>query len=408
MKFNFFSSKTILVSIGLVSLAIANLAWADDTRGVNSQTSQYVRENKIDGIIETYYRANDLPGMSVAIIRKGEMIYRKGFGWADREEKEPARAETVYSIGSVSKPIGATLAVKLENEGRLRDGATFSLDLSLPTSDYLTDIPNANGRGRVSLPTFHTHTVKQLLSHTGCVAGSSGKTTPGIVNRTTHYATAISAVQSMWDTGLVTKTAWADNGPCAIGKTWSYSTPAFTFIAAALESATGRNIDRLLQEELLAPHGLSGIRIKYASPVLTPDHDRATPYDKDNRKLDFEDDSWRALGGGMEAHALDLARFGWKLLDGEILSEDVRDNRLWRRVEISNTNSPGYALGWGVTTDAHGRRIAEHPGMATGGRALLHIYRDHGLVIAILANRKEHPVGDVHVLAGNIGDEILR
>jgi len=399
-----FSPKAIIAWLALTTLAAINIAPAHA-----GTDNALLMEGRLDAIINAYHKANELPGMSVAIIRDGKMLYRKGFGFADVEEKKPATAETVYSIGSVSKPIGATLALALEEKGRLRDGRIIDLDLTRPTSDYLTDIPSAHGKGTVSLPAFHTHTVEQLLSHTGCVADYPDKTTPGIDNPSGHYDTALGAVQAIWDTGLVIKSEWADGGPCTMGKTWSYSTPAYTFVAAVLESATGKTIGQLLQEEIFTPFGLSGMRAKYTSPtLLTPDDNRATAYDKDNHKVTIEDDSWRVLGGGIETNAMDLARFGWKVLDGEILSKDTRDNRLWRRREVTNTNSPGYALGWGVTTDAKGRRIAEHPGMATGGRAQLWIYRDNGLVIAIVANRKEHPVDDVAVLAERIGDEILQ
>lgn len=411
MRFDSSLSKMIFILIGFASFTAANAVPADIE--ADSASGFQGIENKIDAIVETYYEENNLPGLSIAMIRNGQIIYRKGFGWADIEEKKPARAETVYSIGSVSKPIGAALALKLEDEGRLRNGTAFTLDLDQPTSSYLTDIRNASGQGAVSLPAFHTHTVRQLLSHIGCVAGSSGSTIPDIANQTTHYASAIDAVQSIWNTGLVTKMSNAglpegesNDGPCIQGKTWSYSTPGFVFIAAVLESATGRTFNQLLRDELSVPYGLSSIRVQYALPTLPPNDDRASPYDKDNNKISYRDDSWKVPGSGIEIHAVDLARFGWKVLDGEILNPDVRDNRLWRRVEAINPN-PGYALGWGVTTDGNSRRIAEHPGMATGGRALLRVYRDDALVIAILANRREHPVDDVDVLADRIGDEVL-
>nr|VFJ76068.1 MAG: CubicO group peptidase, beta-lactamase class C family [Candidatus Kentron sp. FW] len=411
MKLPPYTPKIILVLLGVAFLSVANAASVDiraeDTTGLRGI------EDKIDSIVETYREANNLPGISVAIIRDGQSIYRKGFGWADIEGKKPARAETVYSIGSVSKSIGATLALKLEDEGRLRNGTAFTLNLDQPTSSYLTDIRNASGRGTVSLPAFHNHTVRQLLSHIGCVAGSSGSTVPDIVNQTTHYASAIDAVQSIWNTGLVTKMSDAglpegesNNGPCIQGKTWSYSTPGFVFIAAVLESATGRTFNQLLRDELSVPYGLSSMRVQYALPTLPPNDDRASPYDKNNNKISYRDNSWKVPGSGIEIHAVDLARFGWEVLDGEILNPDVRDNRLWRRANVINPN-PGYALGWGVTTDANWRPIAEHPGMETGGRALLRVYRDDALVIAILANRREHPVDDVHVFANRIGDAIL-
>ncbi|WP_086765427.1 serine hydrolase [Nostoc sp. 106C] len=284
----------------------------------NDSRFRYNRKGNIDSIIETYRKANNLPGISVAIIQNGQMIYRRGFGFADVNDNKVAHGETIYNAASVSKVIGGTLAAKLENERRLRNGATFNLDLTRPTSTYLTNITNANGSGTVSLPSFHKHTVEQLLSHLSCVAHYPGNTTPGISNQTTHYTTAIAAVQKIWNTGLVTKTA--NGGSCTIGTTWSYSTPAFTFVAAVLESATGRTIDQLLQDEIFTPYGLSSMRVQYASSSLPSDYDRASPYDDDNKEVSYTDSSWKVLGGGIETDAVDLARFGWKVLNGEILN----------------------------------------------------------------------------------------
>lgn len=374
--------------------------WAE-----NDARFRYGRKSDIDDIIETYQTDNNLPGISVAIIRNGEMIYRRGFGWADVAGQKVAHGETVYNSASVAKVIGGTLAAKLEDEERLRDGTTFNLDLTDTTATYLTGVPNANGRGTVSLPNEHTHTVEQLLSQLSCVAhypwdGTSG-TVPGIANQTTHYTSAMAAAQNIWGTGLVTQTS--AGSACTVGGTWSYSTPAFTLAGAVLESATGRTLNQLLQNEIFSPYGLSSMRVQYASSSLPANYERAIPYNNSNNATSYSDNSWKVLGGGIETSTVDLARFGWKVLNAEILSADARDNRLWTRVDPSFT----HGLGWSVTTDSSSRRTAEWNGSWTGARAFLRAYRDDDVVIAIMSNRTNHTVDDVGTLANEIGDEIL-
>jgi len=357
----------------------------------NETRLRYSRKGQLDGIIESYRRANNLPGISVAIIQDGQMLYRRGFGWADVEDEEVAHGETVYLAASVSKTVGGTLAALLEDEGRLRNGKRFNLDLDQPTSTYLTN-----------MPAFHTHTVEQLLAHLGCVAHYPGNTTPGISNQTRHYTTAMAAVQSIWKTGLVTQTSGGNS--CTVGTTGSYSTPGFTFVAAVLESATGRTINQLVQDELLTPQGLSGMRVQYASAALPADHDRATPYDEDNDEMGYTNNSWKVLGGGIETHPVDLARFGWKVLNGDIVSANTRDNRLWAPVIPARS----YGLGWDLSTDGNRRRTAEHGGSWAGAAAFLRAYRDDGLVIAIMSNRTDHTVDGLGVLANKLGNEVLR
>lgn len=365
--------------------------WAEN----NTRLFRYARKGVLDQRVEGYRAANNLPGISVAIIRNGTMIYRRGFGDADVGRNKDAHGETVYSLASVSKVIGGTLAAKLENEGRLRSGRRFRLNLENTTRTYL------------NMPNHHTHTVAQLYSHLSCVAHYPSRTTPGIANQTTHYRTATAASQAIWATGLVTDTNPSNanpNQPCTIGTTYSYSTPAFTFGAAVLEQATGQTVVELLDNEIFRPHGLSSMRVQYASSRLPANGERAVPYTNSNNATNYTNSSWKVFGGGIESNVVDLARFGWKVLNTEILNEDARDNRLWTRVNLNRT----HGIGWAIVNDPNGRRLAQWNGSWTGARALLRAYRDDGLIIAIASNRTNHTQqGDVGGLADALGNIVL-
>jgi hypothetical protein len=89
-------------------------------------------------------------------------------------------------------------------------------------------------------------------------------------------------------------------------------------------------------------------------------------------------------------------------LNGDIVNASVRDNRLWQRVHPNRSNG----LAWEIRT-LNGRRVAEHGGSWTGARSHLRVYRDHGLVIAVMSNRRNHTIDDVNGLTSNIADAIL-
>jgi CubicO group peptidase (beta-lactamase class C family) len=89
-------------------------------------------------------------------------------------------------------------------------------------------------------------------------------------------------------------------------------------------------------------------------------------------------------------------------LDGKIVKSAARDNTMWTRVLSSETYGIAWALG-----GSSPNRIAEHGGSWTGARSHLRIYRDKGVVIAIMSNRRGHTVGDVDVLCNNIGTIVL-
>lgn len=366
----------------------------------NDLRFDYPRKGTLDTIISDYLDDNDLPGISVAVIRDGTMIYRRGFGFADVDAGKVAHGETIYNSASVAKVIGGTLAGKLEAEDELRDGTTFNLDMTLRTRGFLTRVPIGGGQF-ATIPGHHTHNVDQLLSHLGCIAHYG--TTPAIPNQTTHRATAMDAVRAIWDVGLVED--------CTIGTTASYSTPAFTFVGAVLERVTGRPADRLIREEIAERYGLSSMRVMFETASLPANYDRATPYNNSNDETSYQNNSWKLLSGGIELSAVDLARFGWKVLNGQIVSPAVRDNRLWAAVRpgcgASTSGNCGFGLGW-ARGSSDGRRTVDHSGSWTGARAYIRVYRDDGLVIAIMSNRTDHSAGGgIGGLATNLADTIF-
>ena len=353
-----------------------------------SARADYSRRNGLDSDIESYRRANNLPGISVAIIRNGTIIYRRGFGEADMARDRQAHGQTVYYTGSISKAVAATMATRLESQGRI--------DLTRRTRDFLTNVRGSDGR-RVSLPSHHTHTLDQLLSHTGCVRhyrdSSTSPVTPGISDpANVWYPTDLDAAKTYWNVQLMPG--------CTIGATYDYSTHAFTLIGAALEQAMGDDIRDLMRRELLDRYKLGDLRFVESPDGMAGDYDRAKPYSYSSsgalREISYGDTAWKRLGGGMEASPVDLARFGWKVMSGQIVptgpdtSNDgcATIDRDWLNCRLFNV-MPGSirGMGWRIRTRS-GRRVAEHGGDGRGFRTLMQMYRDDGLVVAIMTNGK--------------------
>ena len=349
---------------------------------------RYDRKDELDQLIEDYRTDNNLPGISVAVIDNGAIIYRRGFGFADVEKTKVAHGETVYLAASISKVIGGTLAAKLEAEQQLIDGTPIDLDLTQPTSTYLSDIPFL--WTTVSLPEYHTHTVEELMSHSACIWHYSTGSEPAIQ----FYASSVSATMQIWNGQLLSN--------CTVGNSSNYSTHAFTFAGAAIERATGRQLDELLSDEIVQPHNLKSMRVQFGEATLPENYERAVPYGNDNSATSYSNNSWKVLGGGIEVSPVDLARFAWKTLDGQIVDADTRDNRLWTPV-VPGRNT---GLGWQLST-IDGSQVAQHGGSWTGTQTYLRVYRDDGLVVAVMSNRRNHTVGSVSGLTGNIADIVL-
>jgi CubicO group peptidase (beta-lactamase class C family) len=101
---------------------------------------------KIDSLLTAYYNQDQFSG-TVLVAKDDQVIFEKGYGYANREANIPNKPETEYRIGSISKTFTATLIMKLQEIGLL--------SVSDPVSRYIPDYPKGD-----SILLFH------LLNHT--------------------------------------------------------------------------------------------------------------------------------------------------------------------------------------------------------------------------------------------------
>ncbi len=69
---------------------------------------------------DQFRRTLQIPGMSAAIVQNQKVVWTRGFGYADLENKVPATPDTLYHIASVTKTFGSTLVMQLVEKGQVR------------------------------------------------------------------------------------------------------------------------------------------------------------------------------------------------------------------------------------------------------------------------------------------------
>src|SRR5881628_71123 len=75
--------------------------------------------NKIDEFVGAEMQRQRLPGVSLVVVKNGEIVYAKGYGFANLEHQVPVKPETIFQSGSVGKQFTATAVMMLVEEGRL-------------------------------------------------------------------------------------------------------------------------------------------------------------------------------------------------------------------------------------------------------------------------------------------------
>jgi serine beta-lactamase-like protein LACTB, mitochondrial len=290
-------------------------------------------------------------GMSVAVLDDGEVVLDAAFGDADREAQRKAETSTLFRLGSISKPVAATIAVQLVDEKLL------DLDVDV----------------RAGLSAFAERmqpmTLRQLLSHTAGIRHYA----LGKRDNSTEPRTTAQALDLFVGDALVAPP----------GTKHSYSTHGYTLVAAVLEHASGKGFVELVRARV-RDRGMPTLDCEVladAKPARSALYDRQ----KDGRVLlcgAREDNSWKYAGGGMESTALDLARFGDAVRKAKLVSAAGRD-ALWTRGKLADGTEFGYGLGWRVAKD---RSEVSHTGSQQGAQSALVVVPEDGLVIAVLTN----------------------
>jgi CubicO group peptidase (beta-lactamase class C family) len=109
------------------------------------------KQNPLDDFFKDKVNGTPLAGVSACIIKEGKVVWSKGYGWADIENKIPMSPDKVQNIGSISKTITATAVMQLWEKG------LFNLDDDV--NDYLP-FPIKHSKFTEEIITF-----RQLLSH---------------------------------------------------------------------------------------------------------------------------------------------------------------------------------------------------------------------------------------------------
>ncbi|MBW3597689.1 MAG: serine hydrolase, partial [Planctomycetes bacterium] len=292
-------------------------------------------------------------------------------------------SQTINRLASISKAVAGVLALDLEEKGLL--------DVERRTDSYTGEVHGE------SIPSHHTHTLLQLLSNRGGVKhyptkkekeNEPASTIMPVINGS--FNTALEASAELWHVPLV--------GPP--GDQYHYTTHGYTLLGAAIEGALGLPIQQVIQQHLTDAYDLGTLRVEDLSEANSNRSTVYVKFDTGTRAVAADDLSWKVLGGGLEASVYDLTRFGWKVINGEILSEAARA-KLW--TEPPPTGA-GYALGWELGTD-NGMQWVGKDGAQPGANTYLLMYPSQKIVVAVMVNRREN--GNAERLAREIAELML-
>jgi CubicO group peptidase (beta-lactamase class C family) len=301
------------------------------------------------------------PGLAVALVHRGQVVWAAGYGVADPATGQPVTAATPFQAASLSKPVTAWGLLRLVESGRIG-----------------LDEPIVGRLRRWSPPPSPLDadgiTVRRLLSHT------AGLSVHGYVGQPSDRPLPPIAASLSGETG--------DSFPVELleppGRGWLYSGGGYSVAQLLVEELTGRPFADYMQAEVLGPLGMTASSFRWSRTAET-----ARPHDANGRPLpDFAFAEQAAAG--LVTTAPDLARFVAAALPGPQGEPPGRGVLSPAGVRLALTAAPAtegrWGLGYGLGLLPSGDRLAYHEGANRGWRAGLALLPDRRAGIAVLAN----------------------
>lgn len=202
-------------------------------------------ENTVRDMMQTY----GIPGGAVALVRDGKLIYVRGFGYADKENKTPVQPDALFRIASVSKPITSAAIMKLVEEGKLKLDERVA-----PFIAHLTPAPGATVD-----PRWEQITIRQLLDHTG---GWDRNKPNGGFDPMDRPLIAAAAVNAPAPASAETIIRYMKGMPLDFnpGEKHVYSNFGYAILGRVIERVSGMRYEEYVRTHVLLPVGAGRTR----------------------------------------------------------------------------------------------------------------------------------------------------
>lgn len=339
-----------------------------------AQTLPADRLGKLEKEITAAMSQQNIPGLSVAVVTDQKLRWSNGYGLADLENYVPAKAATVYRLGSISKTITAIAVMQLAEQGKL--------NLDAPIQTYC--------------PAFSQKqwpvSARQLLGH---LAGVRHYKSDAEFASTRHFNSVVEGLEMFKDDPLLFEP----------GTKYAYTTHGYTVLGCAVEGASGMKFSDYVRAKIFTPAGMNRMRVDEVAEIIP---NRAQGYvkaaDGSLRNSGLADTSYKIPGGGFCSTVEDLARFAIAVQTGALVKPETLA-QMWTIQKTREGKLTAYGLGWGLG-ERNGLKEVEHGGAQQRVSTYLYMIPDKGIAVVLMANM-ENVGGSLGKLSRQLADILL-
>jgi CubicO group peptidase (beta-lactamase class C family) len=372
--------KTILLIILFSSLFIL----------VNAQN---VDLEKLDAYFGKASKDWGIPGMSVGIVKDGEIVFSKGYGVLEVGKPEKPDGNTLYAIASNSKAFTSSIIAMLVQEGKLK----------------------WDDKVRKYLPWFELYdpnvsreiTIKDLLCHNSGLGTFSGDVI--------WYKSDLTSEE------IIKRVKYLPN-QFNFRDGFGYSNLMYITAGEVIKTVTGKTWGQNLQDRILDPIKMD--RTIYSLSKLKEKGNFAMPHAfEEEKNIPIPYVNWEEVGalGGIISSVNDIGKWMIFNMNHGITGKDTlltssSVNMLWKmhnpfmvdqtKSNETKTHFRGYGLGWSLA-DFHGRLRVSHTGGYDGMISAVTMIPDEKLGVVVLSNGMNPPTTAItnYVLNAYLGLE---
>jgi CubicO group peptidase (beta-lactamase class C family) len=359
MKFFVKSFLAFVLSIGLTGLPIpVKTVFEQEITAAKPAATPLQTKAKKEQIVAQLERRipqlmkdGDVPGLSIALLRNGELVWHHGFGVKNTKTNEPVTDTTVFEAASLSKPVFAYAVLKLLDAGKF--------DLDKPLNQYLPgnyDVGEDQRLGQI--------TARHVLSHT-----------PGFPN--------------VRPRGGALKIHFTP------GDRFSYSGEGFVYLSKVIEHITGEKFNDFMKKTVFDPLEMTSSSYVWEESYETLKTFRHNSVGEVTGRNKPQQPNAAA---SLQTTAQDFGRFVSAILKGTGLKKETQKLMLTPQIKVSESGtnntarapeklSPtlSWGLGWGLQTTGDGVSFW-HWGDNGDSKAYIVAFERQKLGVVIFAN----------------------
>lgn len=333
---------------------------------------------KLHNYIHQFIGANEIPGLSAAVVQEGRVLLAEGYGVRSIDNSKPVTSTSLFHMASVSKPFSATAIMQLVEKGKM--------DLDARLVQYLPYFTMDDERLAVI-------TIRQMLSH---ISGMPDVQDYEWGNPYTEDDALERYARSLSSSKLLSEP----------GTAFAYSNIAFELLGAVIAKVSGMTFEEYMRRNIFKPLKMKTstfLRSEVPDDLAMTPHKHlyanlALPYYPYNRA---HAPSSTFHTGADEACRWMLANLNRGALDGVRILQDASYDLLWKPY-FPLEDGRQIGLSW-FLDELHGFRTVAHGGSDDGFRSMIMLVPEQALGVTVMSNVNGAPMKELATALAEIG-----